>query len=99
MLIWIRLMNKDIFSNYTLNDNIFIWNVKRGIYSIWMVILFIRKKSKDTIFNTYRVVENNGFISNEKKDDLPSVRISEIAATQGHDNSILMILSLKCNFK
>ena len=32
-----------------------------------MIILFIMKKSKDTIFNTYRVVENNGFVSNEKK--------------------------------
>ena len=63
-----------------------------------MIILFIRKKSKDTIFNTYRVVENNGFVSNEKKMICQEL-FSETAATQGQNNSILMILSLKCNFK
>ena len=54
-------------------------------------IHFIQEKSsKGTFFNTHRVVENNGFILNGKR--WFGMSTSEnAAATQGHNNSILMI--------
>ena len=71
------------FEHYYLYPKLFFLEYPPSLHFI-----ISKENSKDTFFNTHRVVENKGSILNGKDDDLP--RMPEIATTRGHNNSILM---------